>query len=429
MTQSERMGESARSQRLSESEYRLVFEGAPGLYLVLRPDLTIVAASDAYLRTTGTQRAAILGRPLLEVFPSELDDGSGTGLRNLRVSLERVLRTRQPDGVTIQKQGGQERHWSLVNSPVLDDAGDIAYIIHRIEDVSSIEHLKRAGLEHSRMTRRLGLRLRALEAEIDRRAQLLQEANDQLRAASQAPGEGQRADLLGLLTGAVAHDFNDLMTIIAGSLCAVEDVADPRGELRHLASTVQRAIERGARLTSQLLAVGRSHVTASERVELNDLLRDFHLPQEPAAADEPAGMAGAAAAAVAKTHPRDASGKRRRARILVVEDDPDVLDAVLVTVSTLGYGTMAAHDGQEALATLGGPEPLDLLFTDVVMPRGINGIQLARRARELRPDLRILLTSGYGFQALAEGENDFPLLQKPYQRQALADTLRYVLDS
>ena len=106
-----------------------------------------------------------------------------------------------------------------------------------------------------------------------------------------------------------------------------------------------------------------------------------------------------------------------------------VLDAVLVTVSTLGYGTMAAHDGQEALATLGGPEPLDLLFTDVVMPRGINGIQLARRARELRPDLRILLTSGYGFQALAEGENDFPLLQKPYQRQALADTLRYVLDS
>jgi CheY-like chemotaxis protein len=64
------------------------------------------------------------------------------------------------------------------------------------------------------------------------------------------------------------------------------------------------------------------------------------------------------------------------------------------------------------------------------MPKGMTGIQLARRARELRPDLPVLLTSGYGFDSLSGGEdNGFPILQKPYPRDALAERLRDLIGS
>ena len=64
-------------------DFRRLFESAPGLYLVLAPDLRIVAASDAYLRATMTHREDILGRGLFEVFPDNPDDPAATGVRNL----------------------------------------------------------------------------------------------------------------------------------------------------------------------------------------------------------------------------------------------------------------------------------------------------------------------------------------------------------
>ena len=81
----------------------MLFESAPGLYLVLTPDLRIVAASDAYLQATMTRRKEILGRELFDVFPDNPDDPSATGVRNLRTSLERVLSTGAPDTMAVQK--------------------------------------------------------------------------------------------------------------------------------------------------------------------------------------------------------------------------------------------------------------------------------------------------------------------------------------
>src|SRR6185436_1872872 len=88
---------------VSTLNFQVLFESAPGLYLVLSPDLTIVAASDAYLRATMTQRAEILGRAIFDVFPDNPADPSADGVRNLRASLERVLRTRAPDAMAVQK--------------------------------------------------------------------------------------------------------------------------------------------------------------------------------------------------------------------------------------------------------------------------------------------------------------------------------------
>lgn len=78
-------------------DFRALFESAPGCYVVLSPDLTIVAVSDAYLRATMTTRSGILGRHLFDVFPDNPDDPSATGVGNLRASLERVLLSRAPE--------------------------------------------------------------------------------------------------------------------------------------------------------------------------------------------------------------------------------------------------------------------------------------------------------------------------------------------
>src|SRR5690242_6716995 len=87
----------------SDPDFQALFEAAPSLFLVLSPELTIIAASDAYLRATMTERATIVGRSLFDVFPDNPDDPNATGARNLRASLERVLETRAPHAMLEQK--------------------------------------------------------------------------------------------------------------------------------------------------------------------------------------------------------------------------------------------------------------------------------------------------------------------------------------
>jgi len=107
-------------------DFRALFESAPGLYLVLDPDLRIVAVSDAYCRATMTRREDILGRGIFDVLPDNPDDPGADGVRNLRASLQRVQLDRVPDAMTVQKYdirrpehegGGFEiRYWSPLNS-------------------------------------------------------------------------------------------------------------------------------------------------------------------------------------------------------------------------------------------------------------------------------------------------------------------------
>ncbi|HET6158091.1 MAG TPA: PAS domain-containing protein [Dongiaceae bacterium] len=133
-------------------DFQALFEAAPNLYLVLSPDLTIVAVSDAYCRATMTERAKILGRGLFEVFPDNPDDPAATGVDNLRASLARVLQHGRPDAMAVQKydirrpdsEGGgfEERYWAPLNSPVLDQAGKVVWIIHRVEDVTEMVRLQ-----------------------------------------------------------------------------------------------------------------------------------------------------------------------------------------------------------------------------------------------------------------------------------------------
>src|ERR1700745_2254921 len=84
-------------------DFQALLQSAPGLYLVLTPDLNIVAVSDAYLRATMTRREEILGRGIFDVFPDNPADPAATGVKNLRASLEAVLHHRAPHAMAVQK--------------------------------------------------------------------------------------------------------------------------------------------------------------------------------------------------------------------------------------------------------------------------------------------------------------------------------------
>jgi len=113
--------------------------------------------------------------------------------------------------------------------------------------------------------------------------------------------------------------------------------------------------------------------------------------------------------------------------VLIVEDEPDVLDAAGQLFRSIGYEVVTATNGVDAMAMLERRTDVDILFTDVVMPKGMNGIQLARSARELRPDLKVILASGYPRPALREQYgrvDDFAFVNKPYRLAELAKVLR-----
>ncbi|MGH8169808.1 MAG: response regulator [Steroidobacteraceae bacterium] len=116
--------------------------------------------------------------------------------------------------------------------------------------------------------------------------------------------------------------------------------------------------------------------------------------------------------------------------ILVAEDDEPVRETVVTMLSDLGYRVLKAKDAQSALSIVESGMPIDLLFTDVIMPGPLKSTELARKARERMPHLAVLFTSGYTQDAFADSarpDEAFELLSKPYSRETLARKLRQML--
>ncbi|WP_460905856.1 response regulator [Paraburkholderia jirisanensis] len=116
--------------------------------------------------------------------------------------------------------------------------------------------------------------------------------------------------------------------------------------------------------------------------------------------------------------------------ILVVEDDEDVRTTVVEMLSSLGYRVLRAKDAQSALAIIESGVPIDLLFTDVVMPGPLRSTELARKARERQPGIAVLFTSGYTDNAIVHAgrlDEGVELLSKPYTHEALARKIRHTL--
>ena len=136
---------------LTTGDLLSVFESTTTPQILLRADsplFTIVAVSDSYELVSGCQRAQMLGRSLFQVFPDNPEDPNANGSAALRASFERVIYTKLADQLPVQRydvemhgeHGGkfQERYWNATNNPVLGADGSLAYIIHKVEEVTEI---------------------------------------------------------------------------------------------------------------------------------------------------------------------------------------------------------------------------------------------------------------------------------------------------
>jgi PAS domain S-box-containing protein len=134
----------------SPTGFQAVFEASPNPYLLVAPDdpvFTIVGVNGAYLSATKTDREEIIGLGIFEAFPDNPEDPQADGVRNLHSSLRRVLETKAPDSMAIQKydsprpaaEGGgfEQRYWKPLNTPVFAADGSIEAIIHHVTDVTS----------------------------------------------------------------------------------------------------------------------------------------------------------------------------------------------------------------------------------------------------------------------------------------------------
>jgi signal transduction histidine kinase len=210
----------------TDLDFQALFDAAPGIYLVLDANFNMVAANEARLRATMTTRDQVIGANVFDVFPDNPDDPAADGVRNLRASLERVLQTKAPDAMAVQKydiprpeaQGGgfEVRYWSPLNTPVLGPDGAVKYIIHRVEDVTDFMRLKQQEA-------RLQSHADRIENEIFQRAQEVQEANRKLEAAN-AELAGLYAETRELAAGQqrffsqVSHELRTPLTLILGPL-------------------------------------------------------------------------------------------------------------------------------------------------------------------------------------------------------------------
>lgn len=128
-----------------------------------------------------------------------------------------------------------------------------------------------------------------------------------------------------------------------------------------------------------------------------------------------------------ETDPATAAVAGNGQTILVVEDDDAVRRLSTARIEALGYRTLSARNADEALAVLDEHRGVHAMFADIVMPGMMNGFSLAQRVRSERPDIAILLTSGFAADVDTLTTDEFPLLQKPYRQADLATRLRILL--
>jgi len=269
--------------------FQVLFESAPAALLVLEPDaptFTIVAVSDEYLRATMTARDRIIGRSLFEVFPDNPNDPAATGARNLRISLDRVLESRAPDAMAVQKYDirrpgtdgrpeFEERYWSPLNTPVLGADGNVLYVIHRVEDVTEFVRLSQHGHEQHALAEALRTRAGELEVEIYRRAQEIQEANRRLSAANEQLGKLD--ELKSQFFANVSHELRTPLMLISGPVERL--LADDRlgAEQRGALEVIRRNARILLKHVNDLLELatldaGRLQVR-DEDIDLTDLVR------------------------------------------------------------------------------------------------------------------------------------------------------------
>ncbi|MGA9047194.1 EAL domain-containing protein [Sulfuricurvum sp.] len=254
----------------SEILFKQLFEASPHPYLILTADITyrIVAVNDYYLAATGIQRDDVIGKPLFEVFPDNPSDPSVSGVSDLHISLDSVVRYGQTDVMGVQKydiplrdgsDGFEVKYWSPVNVPIFGAGGKVEYIIHHVEDVTDFVLLKEANTAAGQSS---DMKTNRLEAEVLKRANEVKEANRLIKAREKelAALNDKLKELDRLKTeffSNISHEFRTPLTLM---LAPLEELLSGRQNLET------------ARMTSDLEIV---HRNALRLLKLVNTLLDF----------------------------------------------------------------------------------------------------------------------------------------------------------
>ena len=340
-------------------------------YAIFMLDVDGIVASwnQAAESTLGYAKRDIVGQHFSCFFPPE--DRSG-GRHALALNMARASGKYEDEGWRIRQDGS--RFWArVVIDPIHDEYGECIGFVHVTRDIT------------------------------------------QQRTIDELEQQLFKAQTVEPLNKDVAHEFNDLLSAVTVSLDLITRSGDI-SRMHSLTRAAQRAAQAGATLTARLLAVhpqeGKLSADARDRQDI--------APQGAGPRRSPAPAEGPVADA---DHGRDGN----HTTVLVVEDDPDVLELASGAIEELGYEVRRAADAETALVILSNEPTIGLLFTDIVMSSSINGLSLARRAREINPALGVLLTSGYpraqlpGFTELDE---DLQFIPKPYRVSLLDEKLR-----
>jgi PAS domain S-box-containing protein len=277
------------------TNFRALFEASPTPFLVLTPpDFQIIAVNDAFLNATMTRRAEIIGKGLFEAFPNNPDERESTGVRNLSASLNRAIATRRADVMAVQKydirlpqsEGGAfvERWWSPINTPMLGADGEVAAIIHRVEDVTEIVRLRsesEAWDQVSRDQQNVIERLRETLDELTREAEIRRRAEEALRESERRTQE-HAAELADLhrrkdeFLAMLSHELRNPLSPILNAAHILRLQKDENPLQQQARAVIERQVNQLSRLVNDLLEVSRV-ITGTirlhpERLEMRDVV-------------------------------------------------------------------------------------------------------------------------------------------------------------
>jgi PAS domain S-box-containing protein len=496
--------------RESEQRFRLLVQGVTDYAIyMLSPEGTVTNWNSGAERIKGYTQDEIVGSHFSRFYTAE-DREAGVPVRAL--STAGTTGRFEAEGWRVRKDG--TRFWA-----------------HVIIDAINDEQGNLVGF--AKITRDLTEKKRIADA---------------LEAANAALYQAQKMESIGQLTGGIAHDFNNLLSVLSSGLEVLAMQRGEGGDTRTIES-MRRAVDRGARMTQQLLSFARQQPLQAETRNLNrivtgfesvlrravsagiefevDLERKAHSATIDSArlesallnlvvnardampdggriviatrnvtlaehhqagslpagdyvcitvSDTGAGMPPEVAArafepffttkevgkgtglglsqvygfikqsdgeVVIESRPGEGTtiaiylpavvaearedNRPRAERVLIVEDEPDLMDVAASLFTSMGYDVMTASSGREAIEVLE-QRDVDILFTDVVMPNGMDGLELATYTRSHYPETKILLASGYPLPALKQRHgrdlNEFAFVNKPYRLADLARTLR-----
>lgn len=261
-------------EKIPTKDFKILFESSPGLFLVLAPNpsFTILGASDAYLKATMTTRDAVIGRGIFDVFPDNPADPDATGVANLRASLERVVARQAMDTMAVQKYdiprpaaaggGFEDRYWSPCNTPVFSADGRLAYIIHRVEDVTDYVQLRQASQRQQAQAKHLAARNQEMEAEILHRNRDLSTLNKEMHRANQTLAEladqiRQESDRKDEFLAMLSHELRNPLASIHNAARLLEKGRGCDGDAQSAIRILRRQARHLSSLVDDLLDVSR----------------------------------------------------------------------------------------------------------------------------------------------------------------------------